>query len=127
MKTFLYFFLVALFIYGCGTTNSNKMGSSDDVVEISNDSLDFKLIVFEPEFDQWLSTKPTMESYELGYLEQKNKFLTSEYNRRTLIPELTNLYPHKINYNPELGYGLKLNYMLFMYYEFFQEKYNQHL
>ena len=105
-----------------------KMDSKkDDVVEISNDSLDFKLIVFEPGFDRWLASQPPMQSFDLGYLKQKNRIYTQEYNRRALNPNYTDLYPNKINYDPERDYGLNLNYMLYMYFEFFQEKYKQRL
>ncbi|HET8839553.1 MAG TPA: DUF6146 family protein [Flavobacteriaceae bacterium] len=127
MKTIFYFGLFILFVYGCGSMDSKKMESENDVVEISNDSLDFKLLVFEPDFDSWLATKPPKGAYDLGYLEQKNRYYTREYNRRALIPQYGNLYPNTINYDPELDYGLELNYMLYMYYEFFQDKYNQRL
>lgn len=106
---------------------TNNSTSNDSVV-IGNDSLDFELIVFEPGFDGWLITQPPKETYDLGYLKQKNIRYVREYNNRVLNPyRYGDLYPSRINYEEGIDYGLKLNYMLFMYFEFFQEKYRQRL
>lgn len=131
MKNLLSFFLFCLFLYSCGTTKDRQMtdhNTGQDTVKIANDSLDFELLVFEPDFESWLVTQPSIESYSLGYLESKNKRYVSEYNRRARAPSrYENLYPQPINYDIFEEYGLKLNYMLFMYFEFFQEKYQQQL
>ncbi len=130
MKIFTTLSLLVLLIYGCGAVKDREIpdhSTTGDTVTIENDSLNFKLIVFEPDFDRWLATELPMESYDLGYLKQKNRVYTTEYNRRANDPKQSDLYPNKINYDPQLDYGLKLNYMLYMYYEFFQEKYKQDL
>lgn len=131
MKNLLSFLLFSIFLYSCGTTKDRQMTdhtAGQDTVKIANDSLDFELLVFEPEFESWLVTQPPMESYSLEYLESKNRRYVSEYNRRARsVSVYGNLYPQPINYDSFEEYGLELNYMLFMYFEFFQEKYHQQL
>lgn len=131
MKNIFYICLVGLVMYSCGSSKDRQMTdhrASNDTIKIANDSLNFELLIFEPTFDSWLAVQPPIETYSLSYLEGKNRRYVSEYNRRALSPVVYgSLYPQPINYDPFEEYGLKLNYMLFMYFEFFQEKYNQRL
>lgn len=131
MKNIIYFCLIGLFVYSCGTTKNRSMteqNTSKDRLKIGSDSLDFELIVFEPGFSSWLNTQLPPESFNLAYLENKNRLFVNEYNRRvrTSFYDI-GLYPQTINYDSSQEYGMKLNYMLFMYFKFFQEKYNQKL
>lgn len=127
----MYIFLFSLFVYSCGTTKDRQMVNNDannDTLRIANDSLDFELLVFESGFDVWLLRQLPIEAYNLGYLETKNQLYVNEYNRRAMSPSIYgNLYPQPINYDRSQEYGLKLNYMLFMYFKYFQEEYNQRL
>ncbi|VAV86151.1 hypothetical protein MNBD_BACTEROID02-1823, partial [hydrothermal vent metagenome] len=52
-----------------------------------------------------------------------------EWNYRVTQPLLynTNLYEQEINYSPHIDYGIEVNYKLFMYFKFFQQKYKQKL
>lgn len=131
MKNILYIFLFSLFVYSCGTTKDRQMTHNDansDTLQIANDSLDFDLVVFEPGFDIWLLRQLPMEAYNLKYLESMNQRYINEYNRRAMTPSVYgHLYPQPINYDRSQEYGIKLNYMLFMYFNFFQEEYNQRL
>ena len=70
-----------------------------------------------------------MTYYTDSYLATQNKFLVIEWNMRVYLPGVYNphIYSQFIDYDPFTDYGLEVNYMLFMYFEFIQEKYNQKL
>lgn len=131
MKNIAYVLLASLILYSCGATKDGQMsaqGATSDTIKIGNDSLDFKLLVFEPGFDTWLTRQMPIESYNVEYLKSKNRRYVNEYNRRAMSPTVYgNLYPQPINYDYRQDYGRKLNYMLFMYFEYFQQKYDQRL
>lgn len=127
MKNILYISLTALILWSCGTAHKHQIDKKNDApVQIGNDDLDFKLVIFEPGFDLWLSKQPPMESYALDYLESKNRRFVNAYNLKVLTNH-GQLYPQTINYDSSVEYGLELNYKLFMYFKFFQEKYQQKL
>lgn len=131
MKKICYLLLSVLFVYACASTKDKNMDgniASSDTIRIANDSLDYEVVIFETGFDSWLITQPPIETYSIGFLEAQNRRMIAEYNRRAMNPlQYGNLYPMPINYDPEVHYGKKVNYMLYNYLEYFQEKYDQRL
>lgn len=129
--------ILALMIIGCNATeNSSKFKPSTtnvnkrfDTIEIVNDSLDYKIIILELGFNSWLATQRPRGFYSQNYLEQKNLFLVSVYNSRASqsLKYDSQLYPFQIEYNSQIDYGYEVNYLLYHYFLFFQEKYNVNL
>lgn len=139
-STFLlmkYVIIILAFIVGvssCDTTKSVVRGDSstneidNDTVRIANDSLEYEIIIIEPGFNNWLITQPPMGYYGQSFLENRNIFLVSEYNRRVYnINFPRDLYIQEINYDPNIDYGLEVNYLLYNYFRYFQRTYNQNL
>ncbi|MGB8704739.1 MAG: DUF6146 family protein [Gillisia sp.] len=132
MKNLVFVFLLALVIYSCGTSrhgmNGNSATAKNDTVRIANDSLEYEVIIIEPGFNLFLNSiaKPR-GYYSLSYLENKNKFLVSDYNQRVTQPQRYNpdLYVQEINYDPSIDYGYEVNYLLYNYFVFFSREYNQ--
>ena len=100
-----------------------------DTIKIENDELEYEIIILELGFNQWLVTQPPMNYWSLNVLEQRNRAYVFEWNQRAANPSAwnPNLYNQFIDYEPTIRYGLEVNYMLFMYFEFFQERYRQRL
>lgn len=127
----LVMFLVFLSVISCGTTQRDSKRSeshqqvSGDTIKISNDSLDYKVIVFEPGFESWLQTQKPRGFYSQNYLERHNQHSATTYNGR--IYSNPRLYPQEIDYQANIDYGYEVNYMLFHYFLFFEQKYNQKL
>ena len=124
---FLAFSIVGLFLYACSSypvKNSEK--SKEKPVIISNDSLEYEVIIIDVGFTLYLNTiaKP-INYYSLKFLENKNTIYVTNWNMRALNPSKFNssIYENVIEYRPQVNYGLEVNYKLFNYFQFAQQKY----
>lgn len=134
MKNFVFTGFVIALIIGCSAVPSSKpvagkTVATKDTVRIANDSLEYEVIIIEPGFDSWLATAKPRSFYSLTYLENKNYLFVTEYNRRVLDAYRynTNLYEMRIDYQPNIHYGLEVNYLLYNYFVYFQNRYKQKL
>ena len=124
---FLAFSIVGLFLYACSSypvKNSEK--NKEKPVIISNDSLEYEVIIIDVGFTLYLNTiaKPK-KYYSLSYLENRNNMYVTNWNIRALNPSKFNstIYENRIDYSPQIRYGLEVNYKLFKYFKFAQQKY----
>lgn len=136
MKTIIFTLVLTLLIFGCKssdktTTNKDERGNGAqlDTIRIENEALEYKIIIVEIGFDPWLHVQRPMTFYTNSYLANRNLIYVSEWNIRVNLPGLysPHIYSQRIDYEPSIDYGLEVNYMLFMYFEFIQEKYKQKL
>ena len=132
---YLLFTLLLCSIFSCAVQKTNRTSEfkdsfvENDTIRIANDSLEYEIIIYEPGFNSWLATQRPRGFYSINYLEQKNMFFVTTYNIRANNPirYSTNLYPQPINYEFNVDYGYEVNYLLFNYFLFFQERYRQRL
>lgn len=135
MKTFLLLLGLSLTILSCGSGNTGIKDNSDpavtngDTIRIANDNLEYEIIIIEPGFNSWLLGQPPRGHYGQSYLETKNRMFVSDFNNRVLQPtrHSNNLYPEQINYDVTVDYGYEVNYLLYNYFMYFQDKYKQRL
>lgn len=135
MRTFIFIAAMSIAVfYSCGPSQSTigsgvgnrEIGS--DTIHIVNEDLEYDIMIVEPGFNSWLLSQPPRGFYGQSLLESKNRLFVSEYNNRVLQPARYphNLYTEQINYDPNIDYGYEVNYLLYNYFVYFQEKYNQH-
>ncbi|HEY9168360.1 MAG TPA: DUF6146 family protein [Lutibacter sp.] len=129
MKTLLYYVTLGLFIVACtSTTKTTETNSSDKVVRIANDSLEYEILIIDIGFETYLNTiaKP-MNFYSKEFYETKNKFYVTEWNIRAGNPlrYRSDIYENKIDYDFYVDYGLEVNYKLYNYFKFVEHKYKQ--
>ncbi|HOZ74403.1 MAG TPA: DUF6146 family protein [Flavobacterium sp.] len=134
MKNFVLIGIIIALIIGCSAQQNNKVVadktvSKKDTIRIANDSLEYEVIIIEPGFQSWLATAKPRSYYSLTFLENKNYFFVTEYNRRVLDVHRynPNLYEMRIDYDPNIHYGLEVNYLLYNYFIYFQNRYKQKL
>lgn len=134
MKNLIWILFTGIFIFSCvsgreGEFNAKGVSEvSNDSVRIANDSLKYEVIIIEPGFQSFLNSQAQPKNYySQSYLENKNGILVEEYNRRVRQPQQYDpqLYPQEINYDPNVDYGYKVNYLLYNYFVYFSRKYNQ--
>ena len=135
MKYVTSILLLIIAIASCDSTKSpmqegtdNGVAQEGDTIRIANDSLEYEIIIIEPGFNSWLVTQFPEDYYGIAFLENKNIFYVNEYNRRVLNGQYSKeLYPQLINYEANVHYGKEVNYLLYNYFQYFEEKYNQRL
>lgn len=132
MKKILYSFLVLLFIVCACSIPKAKQNSAlkEEPVVIKNDSLEYEIIIIDPGFNNYLATvaRP-VGFYSQMFLETRNRQYVSVWNFRVNNPSLfnPNIYENIVEYDPHINYGYDVNYKLFNYFEFAQQKYRMRL
>jgi hypothetical protein len=133
MKNLIYIAIAMLIFFSCTTnkpvSSPDKSTASNDQVRIANDSLQYEVIITDPGFGSWLASRAYPRNYHTqSYLELKNQTYVMEYNSRVLQPQrYGDLYSWRIDYDMYTNYGYEVNYLLYNYFVFFQNKYNQKL
>jgi hypothetical protein len=127
---------ILLCVIGCDALKKPKTFQLDkdanatyDTIEIVNESLEYEIIIIEVGFNAWLTTQRPRGFYSQNYLENRNQFYVREYNSRHSEPQRFNpdLYPLRIDYFSDVDYGYEVNYLLYHYFLFFQQRYDQNL
>lgn len=139
----LFLFALTVFALGCG--GSQKTAALPDIteaekeafrqvegdtIEITNDEVEYRIIIIEPGFNVWLNSVARPEGYySQSFMENRNLLMVMEWNRRVLQPTFfdPNLYELQIDYQQGIDYGYEVNYKLYNYFIFFQRKYRQRL
>ena len=137
MKNSVYIIVIILVsLCSCKTSNSSfsktdkAIATSSDTVRIANDKLEYEVFIIDPGFSIWLiNTALPRNYYSQSYLENKNRMWVSEWNNRVLQPMRygTDLYEMNINYNSNIDYGYEVNYLIYNYMVYFQNRYKQKL
>ncbi|MBW4360090.1 DUF6146 family protein [Flavobacterium taihuense] len=136
MRNLICILIILSTVIGCNTSKSNVSSSEkqktegNDTIKIANKELEYEVIIIEPGFDIWLqSTAFPRGYYSQTYLETKNNFYVLEWNNRVHQPQIypPSLYEMSIDYNPTINYGYEVNYLIYNYMIYFQNKYHQKL
>jgi hypothetical protein len=136
MKHFTYLFITTLFLWSCGTsqsTSENTLESDipeEDIVRITNDEIEYEIIIIEPGFNAWLVSMARPEGYySQSFMEARNRIYVQAWNSRVLQMNRfdPNLYAMQIDYQSNIDYGYDVNYQLYNYFIYFQLTHNQKL
>ena len=133
MKYIIVVLIAAISLYSCDSGKSTIKGSNEtvttlnDTIRIANEELEYEIMIIESGFDSWLVTQPPQGHHGVSFLEAKNRNFVIEYNNRVRNSQQYSriLYPQEINYDIGTRYGLEVNYMLYNYFVYFQQKYKQ--
>lgn len=112
------------------TTTEKHTVKHSDTIKISNPKLEYDIVIIEPGYTIWLQTTAKPKGfYSKNYLETKNYNYVTAWNARVQQPQRfnPNLYEMTIDYQKQIDYGYDVNYQLYNYFIYFQNKYNQNL
>ena len=131
LKYIFTFLILGNLVASCATyTSPKKTTVKEEPVVIANDSLAYEITIIDIGFNLYLNTiaKP-VGFYSQSYLENRNIFYVTEWNNRVRNPTQynRNIYENTIDYQSNIDYGYEVNYKLFNYFEFAQQKYNINL
>ena len=136
MKNLIGIIIFFVIIFSCTTSQKTTVSketvttdNTSDTIRIVNDELEYELIIIELGFDSWLVTQKPMSYYSNNTLAFKNYRYVIEWNQRVTQPNRynPNLYEQLIYYDQNIDYGIEVNYKLYQYFIFFQQKYKQRL
>ena len=126
---FLYLFTVLFISCGSYPTKNSTIIKEEPVV-ISNEKLQYEIIIIDQGFTLYLNTvaRP-MNYYSKTFLQNKNRIYVQVWNNRVRNPQQfnTNIYENIIEYKPNVDYGLEVNYKLYWYFKFAEQKYKMRL
>ena len=111
--------LAAIQTVGFSQGKKEREGVKTDTISV--DSLEYRLVILDPQFETWLLTKPPKSFYSNDYYIQKNRFYVTEWNLRYMTANNNGLYENYIDYNPNIDYGIDINYKLYYYFKYFEE------
>ncbi len=120
------FVLICLVVVPAFILAQQKTGKSSTELRadsLAGDSTTYKLVVVELGYENYLITQPSMEYYSVSYYKNWNRLYAMEWNKRFLSGPNQELYEVEINYNSSTDYGIELEYQLYHYFHFFEEKY----
>jgi hypothetical protein len=86
------------------------------------DSTGYELVVLDPGYETFLASQPFREYYSESYYKLWNRQYVTEWNIRYTTQTGTGLYETYIDYDPEINYGLELEYRLYYYFRFFEKE-----
>ncbi len=137
MKSFGVVLIILLAVIGCNSTKNIGTDSSEivstkpsDTIRIANDSLEYEVIIIDPGFNSWINGRAFPRGYySESFLETKNRIYVTQWNIRAQNPYQfdPNLYSMRIDYDPSIRYGYEVNYLIYNYFIYFQNTYNQRL
>lgn len=129
---------ILLFVIGitisCNSTKNFSKNEepklTSDTITIANDEIEYEITIIDGGFASWFNTNARpRDFYSQTYLEARNRVWVLEWNVRANSPMNynNNLYEMQIDYNSYTDYGYEVNYMLYNYLVYFQQKFNQKL
>lgn len=137
MKSIVSILIILIAVIGCNSTkdigtNSNDIASRkvSDTVKIANDSLEYEVIIIDPGFSSWINGRAFPRGHHSeNFMRLKNIQFITEWNIRVQNPYQydPNLYTMRIDYDQNVNYGYEVNYLIYNYFIYFQNTFNQRL
>jgi hypothetical protein len=113
---------ISLFLPGiCQEKQSTLLFNADST---ENDSVEYMLQVDELGYETYLLSQSTMSFYSKEYYKNWNNLYVNEWNNRCRMGPNQELYDNEIYYDIFVDYGLELEYRLYYFFRFFENKYN---
>lgn len=117
--------IFSLSIYAFRPTDKSYLLPATDSISINQaDSTTYDIIITETGYDNWILTNAQPRwYYNNAYYRNKNQFFVIDWNNRVIETMGRAPYEEQIFYNPNIDYGLEVNYKLYWYFKFMEHKY----
>lgn len=131
MKVIIYIALLLMGATGCasGPRSVDKPGSPN-VLSQSGDEDEHELMIIDPGFQSWFASFAKPISYHSPqFYAQRNWQYVMQWNRLAdmQVNSRNPYYPfeNRIDYNPNVDYGVKLNHELYWYFRYVESLWGQ--
>lgn len=118
--------IIMLFVFTSCSTKLPDSKDSNSLTFEKNDDDEYDIIVFDPQYETFLmSIARPMNFYSESYYKNKNRVYVTEWNIRHSQPFNydPDFYAVRIDYDPNMEYGINLEYKLYNFFEFIKWKY----
>jgi len=106
------------------TIARSTLTKADSLHISATDSIEYEIIIFDSGFQSWLITNAKPMSYHTNeYYQNKNLMLVAEWNNRVRTNRYRPPYEYEIEYSPLVDYGLEVNYQLYWYFRYMEQKF----
>ena len=133
IKKLAVIFIIVLVISSCGSINTQ---SKEDNIEYStlklesnsDDSLEYDIIIDDIGYESFLIMQKPMSFYSQRYYENWNRYYVSDWNLKVGAAiyhstKYQNVFDMYIDYDPTINYGMLVNYKLYYYFRFVENRY----
>ena len=131
LKFYTYLITFTFFVISCGSLPTKNISNvKEQPVVIANEALQYEVIIIDQGFTSFLNTTARpKEYYSNSYLKNKNRVYVNVWNSRARNPQRynSNIYENVIDYQSTIDYGLDVNYKLYWYFKFAEQKYKMKL
>lgn len=102
--------------------------TADSLHLAKTDSTEYDIIIFDSGFESWLLTHAQPIGYHTNeYYRNKNIVYVAEWNSRVRSNRYRAPYEFEINYNPSTDYGEAVNYKIYWYFKYMEQKFRFNL
>lgn len=128
MKTFRILVILILFFVIENPLQTKLHASPPDTLRFETaekeTEQEYELLILDPGFDRWFARNSRPISfYEESYLENWNRQLAQQWNTKLGTSRRWDCAPQTyLDYDPGIDYGKELNYRLFFYFRYMQER-----
>jgi len=104
---------------------TNIYGNDNGTIIITTKhKTEYEATVLDPGFQLFLTTQQSKEFYSEATLKNRNARMVTTWNSRYMQPTLYNsdIYEVNIDYDPQIDYGLDVEYTLYMFFRFMEKE-----
>jgi len=122
-----------LFLSSCGSHNAKNSTDPTKYTtlkldKVSSDSTEYDIIITDAGYDSFLATQKPMDFYSQRYYENWNRYYVIDWNNKVRNSayhsiKYQNIFDMYIDYDPSTDYGMEVNYKLYYYFRFVEERY----
>ena len=96
-----------------------KIGPTKNIVVNVNDSTEYELLVFDPQFETWFMTNysPAKDHSNEYYQSWNNQYVT-DWNYHYMAGHYSSVFENYIDWDDSLNYGIELNRKLYYYFRY---------
>lgn len=131
MKKILILIFAVSFMISCsGPKGMVKIEPGEDEISqngsvITNDSVEYELVVLDTGFDSWYLMQDSPANYRTQqFYEGWNFQYVTAWNNHVRLPGRRSFFQTIIGYDPSVDYGFKLNHKLFYYFQYVEHVLN---
>lgn len=124
MKKVIHFILILTIVYGCSTYSAFKIPIPFQDKEnkiATTDSVEYELLILDIDFESWFASRNMIgTAHSDNYYKNWNQIYVLEWNQ--LYMQGNHNIDNYIEYDIFEDYGLEINYKLYNYFLFVEEK-----